>query len=64
MVSGMEVKLMTYGEVAAYLQMSDRKVWGLVNEKKTLEAIRVGRQVRITSVEVERYLESLRPGGE
>ena len=41
-------KVYTYKGVAEILGVSDRTVWKLVNEDKSLKAIKVGKNVRIT----------------
>ncbi len=62
-MSGTEVKLLTYREAAELLRVSERKIWGLVNEG-TIKAVRIGRQVRIAMADLVEFIERLRGAGE
>lgn len=44
-----------YREAAAYLSVCERTVWSLVRDGK-LNAIRIGRSVRVPVAELERFV--------
>ena len=54
-----EPLLMTYGEAAKALRVSDRTVWSLV-KRGTLPAIRVGSAVRIDRRDVLAFIDRQR----
>ncbi len=57
-----QVRLLTIPQVAAeYLQVSVRKVWGLI-ERGELPVVRIGRCTRVTLADLKVYVSSARQG--
>ena len=50
--------LMKYGQAAQMLQVSERTIWSLVNERRVLPAVRVGDAVRIDRRDLLAFIES------
>ena len=57
-----DLDLLTYSEAAKLLRVSDRTVWGLVNESRVLPAVRVGQSVRIDRRDVVAFVERRKTG--
>ncbi len=56
-----QVRLLTIPQVAEYLQVSTRKVWGLIEWGK-LPVVRIGRCTRVTLEDLDAYVCSVRQG--
>ncbi len=55
-------RLLTFAQVGAMLQVSERTVWTMVHVTKTFKKIPVGRQVRIDRQDVEDYISRAKEG--
>ena len=56
-----QVRLLTIPQVAEYLQVSTRKVWGLIEWGK-LPVVRIGRCTRVILADLDDYVRSARQG--
>ena len=56
-----QVRLLTVPQVAEYLQVSTRKVWGLIEWGK-LPVVRIDRCTRVTLEDLDAYVRSARQG--
>ena len=56
-----QVRLLTIPQVAEYLQVSTRKVWGLIEWGK-LPVVRIGRCTRVILGDLDDYVRSARQG--
>ena len=52
-------KLLTPRQTASYLNISERKLWNLTNEK-SIPCIRIGRAVRYSVPDLDSWIESQR----
>ena len=57
-----QVRLLTVPQTAARLQVSVRKVWGLIDRDK-LAVVRIDRCTRVHPADLEAYVSSVRQGG-
>ncbi len=56
-------RLLTYREAAGVLGVTSRTVWQLVNDG-VLQAVRIGRLVRIDEADLRAFIDSAKSGGD
>ena len=56
--------LLTTREAAAFLGLSERKVWSLTAPRGPLPAIRISRSIRFSAADLEGFVDRCRVGGE
>jgi len=54
-----EQRLLTYRQAAAYLSLSERKLWGLAASAK-IPVCRIGRSVRFDLADLDRFIEKMK----
>ena len=50
------IKLYSYRQAAELLQVSERTIWSLVNERKQLKAVKIGNRIRISQEAIQEFI--------
>ena len=63
-IQKLERTLLTVREAAAFLVLSERKVWSITAPRGDLPAVRINRSIRYSITDLESFIDRCRVGGQ